>query len=82
MCFYSCSEKHIPRKQLVTELTHRVRNMDDLCCLLEANNIGYEDYTLANGRMLLIFTGSSAYDVSGFSIMKKNNRFVIEDLYS
>lgn len=82
MSSYSCSETHILRKKLVTNLTHRVRSIDDLCCLLAANNISYEDYTLANGRILLIFTGSSAYDISGFSIMKKNNRFAIEDLYS
>lgn len=82
MSFCDFSEEHISRKQLVAELTYRARSMDDLCRLLETNKIGYEDYTLANGRMLLIFTGSSGYDVCGFSIMRKNNRFVIEDMYS
>lgn len=82
MRFCDFSEEHIPKKQLVTDLTYRARSMDDLCRLLETNKIGYEYYTLANGRMLLIFTGSSGYGVCGFSIMRKNNRFVIEDLCS
>ena len=75
------SNKHIEIKNKLYEIADIAHNINEYAAILKSENIPFEDYTLANGRQLLVFTGSSGCDIVGCSIMYKNKNAVIEDMY-
>lgn len=56
------------------------KNLEEFKQNLKRNRIYFEEYQLANGKELLVFTGSSGYDIIGYSIRQQNRIITIEEI--
>ena len=74
------SDRHPLIAAKCSELAKGVRSMQDYAKALKSNKIPFEDYTLATGRELLIFTGSSGYDIVGLTAKMRGGRIVLDEM--
>lgn len=79
---YSYSDKHESIRSILVEIAKRSRSWADFKNHLAKRSIYYEEIDLANGKQLLVFTGSSGYDIVGCSIRWQDGHFVVEEMYN
>ena len=79
---YSRSDKHDSIALRVKELADKAKTIGRLETMLETNKIYYESVNLASGKELLIFTGSSGYDIVGVSVRKAGGQLVVEPMWN
>ena len=79
---YTYSEKHVATVDKVHKLSKTVKTIQELATLLKKNNIAFEALELASGCQLLIFTGSSGYDIVGVSVKNDCGKIVLEEIFS
>ena len=82
MSKYSYSDKHEPTRNILMEIATHSRSWADFEGYLKRGSIYYEEINLANGKQLLVFTGSSGYDIAGCSVRRQDGHFVVEDMYN
>ena len=81
MCEYSCSDRHELTRNILREIAEHSRSWADFKGYLKKGSIAYEEINLANGKQLLIFTGSSGYDIVGCAVKRQRGHFVVENIY-
>ena len=74
------SPRHNEIKEKLQKIAESVHDIDGFAKSLKTNHIAYEDVTIANGRQLLIFTGSSGYDIVGCSVKCEYGHIIISDM--
>ena len=79
---YTYSNEHAEIKNKLYRIAGKAHNINEYAALLKVEKIGFEDIQLTNGRQLLVFTGSSGYDIAGCAIKYKNKKAIIEDMYN
>ena len=76
----SSSKTHTVMKIMLQKFANESKNLTEYTKFLKANDITYEDYELANGRQITVYTGSSGYDIVGVAAKIKNGKIIIEDI--
>ena len=56
------------------------KSWEDLKKNIRANRIHFEEVILASGPELLVYTGSSGYDIVGYSIMLNEDEVSIKEM--
>ena len=78
----TCSDTHKETLKKLINITREVHDLDTYARILKENKIAYEDYYLADGRQIAVYTGSSGYDIVGICAKQCGHGIALEALYS
>ncbi len=78
---YRYSEHHKQIGESINKVISETKTLDQIKKELKKIGVFGEDIQLANCRMINIFTGSSGYDIVGYSIIQRGNKISVEEMY-
>lgn len=74
------SDRHLEIYEICERLAENSNSLFEFEKALKAKEIPYEEVELASGKELLIFTGSSGYDVAGITVKTNGRQIVLEEM--
>ena len=74
------SDRHLEIYGICEHLAGNSKSLRKFGQALKAKKIPFEEVELASGKELLIFTGSSGYDVAGITVKMDGRQIVLEEM--
>ena len=74
------SDRYLEIYEICERLAENSKSFFEFEKALKAKEIPYEEVELASGKELLIFTGSSGYDVAGITVRMDGRQIVLEEM--
>ena len=74
------SDRHLEIYEICERLAENSKSLFEFEKALKAKEIPYEEVELVFGKELLIFTGSSGYDVVGITVKTDGRQIVLEEM--
>ena len=74
------SDSHLEICKTCEQIASKTKSIQQFAKELKLRGISYENCPLQTGRELLVFTGSSGYDIVGVSIRMVDRHICVEEI--
>ena len=74
------SDSHLEIYETCEQIASKTKSIQQFAKELKLRGISYENHSLQTGRELLIFTGSSGYDIVGVSVRMVDRHIRVEEI--